>query len=99
MTVRVEGTAPIDRIEIVRNLVDTFAVVRIEQNPKSLEGVFLLHEPSDPQGGRRIQRDDMRRLALTVKDVELLPGESSYYVRVTQADGHQAWSSPIWVQR
>lgn len=26
-------------------------------------------------------------------------GPSFYYVRVTQTDGHQAWSSPIWVDR
>ena len=25
------------------------------------------------------------------------PGTSYYYVRVTQSDGHRAWSSPIWV--
>jgi hypothetical protein len=27
------------------------------------------------------------------------PGESYYYVRVEQADGQLAWSSPIWVRR
>jgi len=26
-------------------------------------------------------------------------GPSFYYVRVTQTDGHQAWGSPIWVDR
>jgi hypothetical protein len=26
-------------------------------------------------------------------------GSAFYYVRVTQTDGHQAWSSPIWVDR
>lgn len=26
-------------------------------------------------------------------------GAAFYYVRVTQADGHQAWGSPIWVDR
>jgi hypothetical protein len=26
-------------------------------------------------------------------------GQGIYYVRVTQADGEQAWSSPIWVSR
>lgn len=99
MRVRVEGTAAIDRVEIVRNLVDTFAAVRIEQNPSGSDGVFLIYEPREPQGGRRIPLPDMSRLTFTVKDVDQLPGETSYYVRVTQTDGQQAWSSPIWVTR
>jgi len=32
-------------------------------------------------------------------DKEKLNKESFYYVRVTQLDGHMAWSSPIWVER
>jgi hypothetical protein len=27
------------------------------------------------------------------------PGESYYYLRVTQIDGNLAWSSPIWIER
>ncbi|MCA1583033.1 MAG: CehA/McbA family metallohydrolase [Acidobacteria bacterium] len=97
MTVRVEGTAAIDRIEIVRNLIDTFAAVRLEQAPGAADGVFLIYEPSDPQGGRRLEVPDTRIVTFTVEDKAPPPGETSYYVRVTQADGHQAWSSPIWV--
>ena len=99
MRVRVEGTASIDRVEIVRNLVDTFAAVRIEQNPFGTDGVFLIYEPREPQGGRRLPLQDMRRLTFTVTDIDQPPGETSYYVRVTQTDGQQAWSSPIWVTR
>ncbi|MEP6801127.1 MAG: CehA/McbA family metallohydrolase [Acidobacteriota bacterium] len=97
MTVRVEGTAAIDRIEIVRNLIDTFAAVRLEQAPEAADGVFLIYDPADPQGGRRLEIPDTRIVTFTVEDKAPPPGESSYYVRVTQADGHQAWSSPIWV--
>ncbi len=97
MTVLVEGTAAIDRIEIVRNLIDTFAAVRLEQAPDAADGVFLIYEPSDPQGGRRLEIPDTRIVTFTVEDKAPPPGETSYYVRVTQADGHQAWSSPIWV--
>ena len=25
-------------------------------------------------------------------------GENRYYLRVEQADGNMAWSSPVWVQ-
>ena len=35
----------------------------------------------------------------TFADNNPLPGESSYYVRVIQANEQMAWSSPIWVQR
>ncbi|MCL5744245.1 MAG: hypothetical protein M1541_10030, partial [Acidobacteria bacterium] len=31
------------------------------------------------------------------RDEGARPGESYYYVRVEQADGQLAWSSPIWV--
>jgi hypothetical protein len=97
LKVRVEGTAPIDRVEIVRNLVDTFAAVRIEQNPTATEGVYVLYEPRAPQTVNTLKVPDTRVLQFTVSDGERLSGETSYYVRVTQADGHQAWSSPIWV--
>ena len=30
-------------------------------------------------------------------DQDSRPGETHYYVRVQQADGQMAWSSPIWV--
>ena len=32
-------------------------------------------------------------------DESILSGANYYYVRVTQSDGHRAWSSPIWVDR
>jgi hypothetical protein len=99
MQVSVEGTAAIDRVEIVRNLVDTFAAVRLEQDPEGKSGVFTLYEPREPQGKRRLELADTRLLSFRMVDEDQLPGETSYYVRVTQADGHQAWSSPIWVRR
>ena len=38
-------------------------------------------------------------MAVEFPDDCLLPGANYYYVRVTQADGHRAWSSPVWVDR
>jgi len=35
---------------------------------------------------------------LVMADDEPPSGEDFYYVRVTQVDGHRAWSSPIWVR-
>ncbi len=99
MSVRVEGTAPVDRVEIVRNLIDTFAAVRLEQDPAGSEGVYMVYEPRDPQAGSIIKVPDTRRLSFSVVDEDEFSGETSYYVRVTQTDGHQAWASPIWVSR
>jgi hypothetical protein len=99
MTVRVEGTAIVDRVEIVRNLVDTFALVRIEQNPSGRDGVYVLYEPRAPQAVNLIRSTDTRAVTFSLTDVDEPKGETSYYVRVTQADGHQAWSSPVWVTR
>ena len=36
-------------------------------------------------------------LTAQVVDEEIAPGTSCYYLRVVQADGEMAWSSPIWV--
>ena len=38
-----------------------------------------------------------RAVSFTFRDT-LLPGRHPYFVRVTQQDGHIAWSSPIWVR-
>ncbi len=99
MMVRVEGTATIDRVEIVRNLIDSFAAVRIQQDSHSPRGLYVIYEPHSPQQVRAMPVDDTTRLRFTVTDPDPPQGEVSYYVRVTQTDGHQAWSSPIWVGR
>lgn len=52
------------------------------------------------RGSGRLSAPDTSRVAFTVIDAARPAGsETSYYVRVTQTDGHQAWSSPIWVGR
>jgi hypothetical protein len=98
LKVRVEGTAPIDRVEIVKDLVDTFAAVRIEQNPSGPDGAFILYDPATPEGGERLELADMSRLRFTMRDRGPSGREHAYYVRATQANGQQAWSSPIWVR-
>ena len=35
---------------------------------------------------------------LEIPDTEYSRGTDFYYLRVTEVDGNQAWSSPIWVQ-
>ena len=38
-----------------------------------------------------------RELTATFTDAAPLTGENRYYLRVEQADGNMAWSSPVWV--
>ena len=68
LKVKVEGTGPIERIEVIKN--NTF--VHTEK----------------PQGSSS---------TFEYRDSDIKPGESYYYVRVEQAAGQLAWSSPIWV--
>ena len=39
------------------------------------------------------------RMEFEFREQSLAPGEHYYYVRVEQADGNVAWSSPIWVTK
>lgn len=66
--VKVQGTGPIARIELIKN--NTF-VHNVQPSGSSSSFEF--------------------------RDNNVTPGESYYYVRVEQAAGQLAWSSPIWV--
>lgn len=94
----VASDSPIDRVEIVRNLSDSFALIRMRRTPGAPDGEFLLYDPNQPQGGTRIAAPDTSRASFTVTDEPEASGETSWYVRVTQADGEQAWSSPVWAR-
>ncbi len=97
LNVRVVGTDAIDRIEIVKDMVNTFAAVRVEQNPDNSEGAFVLYDAGKPAGGELLPWADTSRLNFEMED-EITDTEiHSYYVRVTQDNTEQAWSSPIWV--
>jgi hypothetical protein len=39
-----------------------------------------------------------KRFATTFTDESPSAGENRYYLRIEQADGNMAWSSPVWVQ-
>jgi hypothetical protein len=45
----------------------------------------------------RLWHDCPSSVEVTWSELEHLSGTHYYYVRVTQADGNMAWSSPIWV--
>ena len=70
LDVKVIGTGPVARVEVIRNNRFVHTV-----------------QPGGP------------RAEFSFRDNEPPPGESYYYVRVEQADGQLAWSSPIWVRR
>ncbi len=99
LAVRVDGTAPVDKVEIVRNLRDTFALIRMRQTPDAPDGEYVLYDPKDPQGVDWVPVKDTRHVSFAVTDTPDAAGETSWYVRVTQADGEQAWSSPVWAKR
>ncbi|MEN0055290.1 MAG: DUF3604 domain-containing protein [Mucilaginibacter sp.] len=96
LQVIVQGTSPIDHIEIVKDAAESFALIRIEQLSGTNKGTFLLYDPAAPQGGTRMPTNNLSSVTFNVTDKKTLK-ISSYYVRVTQTDGQQAWSSPIWV--
>ncbi len=97
LKVEAKGTDAIDRIEIVKDLVDTYAAVRVSQNPDSAEGTFVLYDAGQPAGGELLPSEDTRQLSFEMED-EISDAEiHSYYLRVTQDNTEQAWSSPIWV--
>jgi hypothetical protein len=50
---------------------------------------FILH---------RLVTPDQFRASLTVKDTGRVGQGDWYYARVTQMNGHQAWSSPVWIE-
>jgi hypothetical protein len=41
---------------------------------------------------------DSQEIDIKYRDLDPLPGESYYYVRLRQEDGQTAWSSPIWMR-
>lgn len=68
LSFRVEGTAALKRITIVRN----------EQDHHVLE-----------PGGKSV--------STSWTDEVPIAGENRYYLRIEQADGNMAWSSPLWI--
>lgn len=68
MTMKINGTAEISRVTLVRN----------EQNYQQWEPKAKTFEQS-------------------FTDETPNAGENRYYLRVEQADGNMAWSSPVWV--
>jgi len=80
--VGVQGTAPIERVEIIENGV----VVHTKTKPRAAADMFAYRwfRQSGPSDGAKTihARHNISRFI---------------YVRVTQVDGQIAWSSPVWL--
>jgi hypothetical protein len=80
--VAVQGTAPLEKVEIVENGV----TVHVKTKPRARldQMAYTWYREARPSNGPHVGRP---------------PGNVSrfIYVRVTQRDGHMAWTSPIWL--
>jgi len=80
--VAVQGTAPVERVEIIEN----GHVIHTKTKPRAAADMFSYRwfRGARPTDG--------------VKPIGSINNVSRFiYVRVTQVDGHTAWSSPIWL--
>jgi hypothetical protein len=80
--VAVQGTAPVERVEIIEN----GHVVHTKTKPRAASDMFAYRwfRGARPTDG--------------VSPIGSINNVSRHiYVRVTQVDGHTAWSSPIWL--
>lgn len=80
------GCAPGDERLIKGKVSGTAAVERVEL---LRDGEVVYRQSS---AGRR------ENASFEYRDWRPIQAESCYYMRVMQADGHQAWSSPVWVE-
>jgi len=76
--------------------------IRIDRPPLvevACAGTGLLQKAEIIKNGRIIfcRATTHDRMKFNFVDEDIGKGESYYYVRVTQADGEMAWSSPIWI--
>jgi hypothetical protein len=69
-----------------------------KQLASSNEMLFTGDFPKESAMLHRLVFHDHYRTSYTVSDVDDGQGVNWYYVRVVQANGQHAWSSPIWVE-
>jgi hypothetical protein len=72
-----------------------FGLERI--HPKTWDGAIALVTVIKNNTFVHTVRPEGESVAFEYRDTDIKPGESYYYVRVEQAAGQMAWSSPIWV--
>jgi len=62
-------------------------------------GTALIESVEIQRGSQTVYRAEPRSMAFTLRWTDPQPESerTPYYIRVTQTDGHMAWSSPVWV--
>ena len=71
----------------------------LEQLADSGEALFTGEFPRESALVHRLVHEDHYRTSFTVRDTDDGRQANWYYVRVIQANGQLAWSSPIWVEK
>lgn len=80
--VAVQGTASIERVDIVENGITVYS--KTKPRARLDQMAFTWYHPGKPSNGARLigSANNISRFI---------------YLRVTQRDGHMAWTSPIWL--
>lgn len=92
----VQGTNVIDRVDVLRSNKTMWSLVRTQADASGQGATYMVYDAATPQAAKVVKREDARRV--TAEFTDSAPEKSGwYYVRVTQTDGHQAWSSPVWI--
>ncbi len=93
------STAQKPGLHVNRHIAGYVAGTEVLEKVEIIHNGKVLHSvPLDGKTHVDFEYDDMTQLADTsLKDPKTGDLFSFYYLRVTQKDGHMAWSSPIWV--
>jgi hypothetical protein len=69
----------------------------LSQLAESNEPLFTADFPHESALVNRVVFEDNYRTSFSISDTDTGRETNWYYIRVTQANGQMAWSSPIWV--
>jgi hypothetical protein len=81
--VAVQGTSPIEKVEIVENGITVYSKTKPRARLDQMS--FRWFRQKKPSDGARLIGSDEINVSRFI------------YARVTQRDGHMAWTSPIWL--
>jgi hypothetical protein len=112
LSVDVAGTAPVDRVEVVKNAtpwrtVEGDAVDAVDADGEDTGPDEGPDAVATADGGAGVLDTDAYRLTAELTDDAPVEGmtwdddrgtdDDAYYVRVIQTDGGMAWAGPLWV--
>jgi hypothetical protein len=98
MVLRIEGT-PETKVTVACERPTKCALTQtLGQLAKSNEMLFTAPFPWESAMLHRVVFEENYRTQFSVEDEDDGGGVNWYYVRVVQANGELAWSSPVWVE-